>query len=119
MDAVAVSQHVMLSWDDFLWLDQPTPTLPDVVKRPLVAPVLTAAPQGGLISDMVALPLFDQRTSTGDIPTSIGFGSNMCTSSKLVPRKGAGAAWLDDLNDILFQTALWYDVVQDLIKVIE
>ena len=51
MDAMAVSLCVDLTWDDFLWLNQPTPTPPDVVKGPLVAPILTAAPQGGFNSD--------------------------------------------------------------------
>ena len=51
MDNMAVSHRPELDWDDFLWLDQPTPTCPGVVNGALVATVLTVAQKGAPISD--------------------------------------------------------------------
>ena len=62
MDAMAVSQRLELSWDDFAWIDQPTPTLSDVVKEPSANPVLTMVSEGRLISDRNFLP--DQALHT-------------------------------------------------------
>ena len=49
----------------------------------------------------VVLPLFDKRTATNDFQGNMLLGAGLCTSKKLVPRKGASAAWLDDINDIM------------------
>ena len=51
MDSMAVSLRPQLDWDDFLWLDQPTPTHPDVVKEAPVPTVLTVGQKGALVSD--------------------------------------------------------------------
>ena len=98
MDAMAVSEYVELAWDDFAWLDHPAPALSDAVTEGSVASVLTVTHKGPLDSDMVALPMFDPRTSAGDILANAGMAAGMSTSKKLVPRKakGASAVWLDD-----------------------
>ena len=104
MDLMAVSSLGELSWDDFAWLNQPAPTTPDVVNNPSADPVIAMVCEGGLVSDMAiptALPLFSQHTTTSDFQAAVTMGAGMCTSTKLIPRKGAAAAWLDDLNDIL------------------
>ena len=51
MDAMAVLQGLDITWGDFAWLDQPTPTLSDVVKEPSADQVLTMVSEGRLISD--------------------------------------------------------------------
>ena len=61
------------------------PTLPD-----------TCGPVGLLNSDMVVLPVFDQRTSTDGSATEVAR-----TSTKLVPRKGVTESWRDEMSDIL------------------
>ena len=55
MDAMAVSPHRVLVWDDFLWLDQSAPVPPDTVIEGQVAAVLTAPHKGYLISDNYGL----------------------------------------------------------------
>ena len=54
------------------------------------------------ISDMVALPLIDSRTSTSASSTL----NLPCTTHKLVPRKGVTDAWFDEMNDLLAQRKL-------------
>ena len=49
MDAMAVLQGLDITWGDFAWLDQPTPTLSDVVKEPSADQVLTMVSEGRLI----------------------------------------------------------------------
>ena len=50
-----------------------------------------------VISDMVALPVVDMRTSAnGQLSSMLSH-----TRTKLVPRKGVTDAWYDDLNDVL------------------
>ena len=53
-----------------------------------------------LISDMVALPVIDQRNS--------GNANNAypCTSIKLPPRKGVTEQWFEQMNDLLSQLKL-------------
>ena len=105
MEASTVPLRGPLSWDDFAWLDEPAPVPPDIVKEPPADPLLGAICKGELISDMaipqVVLPLFDKRTATNDFQGNMLLGAGLCTSKKLVPRKGASAAWLDDINDII------------------
>ena len=48
------------------------------------------------ISDMVAFPVFDSRTTTHTLPTG-----TVSTSTKLVPRRGVTDVWLDELTDLL------------------
>ena len=95
----------VLTLDDFAWLDEPAPTPPGVVKEPPVDQLLSEVDEGELSSSMaiplVALPLFDKRTSTTDSQGHMLIGAGSCTSTKLIPRKGASAAWLDDIGDIL------------------
>ena len=50
-----------------------------------------------IISDMVALPVIDQRTSTSDHPS---------TATKLMPRKGVTESWFEQMNDLLSQRKL-------------
>ena len=88
----------VLTKDDFAWLDLPPPVPLDTVRNAPADQLLSLVGEAAFISDMVA-PLIDPRPSTGNFQT--GVGSNMLTSAKLVPRKGASAAWLDELNDIL------------------
>ena len=95
----------MLVWDDFAWLDKPAPVPPDTVTESSADPLLSVGCKGVLDSDMaiplVVMPLFDKRTTTTDSQGYTLMGAGTCTSTKLVPRKGANAAWLDDMNDIL------------------
>ena len=88
----------VLTKNDFAWLDLPSPVPLDTVRNAPADQLLSLVGEATFISDMVA-PLIDPRPSTGNFQT--GVGSNMLTSTKLVPRKGASAAWLDELNDIL------------------
>ena len=105
MAAMAVPSHAHLTWDDFAWLDEPDPAPPDAVIEAPADPLLSAICEGALSSDMaipqVVLPLFDKRTTTTDSLGNISMGAGLCTGKKLVPRKGADAAWLDDINDIM------------------
>ena len=48
-----------------------------------------------IITNMVALPLLDSRSSSSNTAALAH------TRTKLVPRKGVTDAWIDDLNDIL------------------
>ena len=48
------------------------------------------------ISDMVAFPVFDSRTTTPTLPAG-----TVATSTKLIPRRGVTDVWLDELNDLL------------------
>ena len=95
MEASTVPLRGPLSWDDFAWLDEPAPVPPDIVKEPPADPLLGAICKGELISDMaipqVVLPLFDKRTATNDFQGNMLLGAGLCTSKKLVPRKGASA----------------------------
>ena len=63
-----------------------------------VVPTLstTSERSGPMDSDMVVLPVFDQRTSTDGSPAEAAR-----TSTKLVPRKGVTETWRDEMSDIL------------------
>ena len=74
MEVTAVPIPRPLVWDDFTWLDEPTPVPPDTVTEPPADPLLSAICKGELISDMAipaVLPLFDQRTNAA------GFNGSM------------------------------------------
>ena len=105
MEVTAVPMCRPLVWGDFTWLDEPSPVPSDTVTEPPADPLLSGICEGALISDMaipqVVMPLFDKRTSTTDSLGNISMGAGFCTGKKLVPRKGADAAWLDDINDLM------------------
>ena len=106
MEVFAVPERGQLVWDDFTWLDEPAPVPPDTVTEPPADPLLSAICKGELISDMAiptVFPIFDQRTNAAGFNGRMPMGASLsiCTGKKLVPRKGANAAWLDDMNDII------------------
>ena len=55
MEVIAVPQRGPLVWDDFAWLNEPAPALPDAVTEPPADPLLSGICEGVLISDM-AIP---------------------------------------------------------------
>ena len=106
MEVIAVPQRGQLVWDDFTWLNDPAPVPTDTVIEPPADPLLSGICEGVLDSDMAiptVFPIFDQRTNAAGFNGSMPMGASLsiCTGKKLVPRKGANAAWLDDLNDII------------------